>query len=1266
MAINMANCNEQKNPLQHNGTSRAERMLAALQQDYIKVDEKSFAQWIVFAQEFSKYINYYELNGEAAGNWTPFFSSDVSAVLGSLAIQDVEEYKRQIKSRFDFLKDDDSKTKVPGMKIKLNDLFSAIVSFCVSLDRYYRLVPADTTLKSLIENIIKVNLSSPLKNLLRYYEAAKNLNFLETGIDGKWRIFGEPAGDVLPVVSGNGLHELWWKHFSTAAQPLNSWTDYYTTIKNSSDESIFGLTAWDEYERISHAANHNLFAAVFQQFLMSFSRLVNAAENELMASIEKQNGHTPHYALFLAFLRLFRLAQDDINTITQRHLDFYYKEILQLKQRPALPNSAHIITELAKPAENFMLPKDTLYKAGKDGEGKDVLYALNYETTFNKAMVTDLRSVYFGTAEDNVTSPPVTNKNRLFAAPVINSADGNGAELTSVNKEWHPFANRIFSNGKIKAVAMPKAEIGFAVASHYLYLQEGKRQVSVKVATTFPGELIGKNYVLYVTTEKKWYKIVNDINVDFGRIEVDEDCVEFSFSLTGDEPAITNYNTAVHGGTLNMNVPVLKIILLNEAGSTYEFGSVTDTNKLRNITVTQIRIEVKVGMDATAPDNVGLKQLQVVTDAGVVDVSKPFMPFGPQPVKDKSFIIGNRELFTKRNASVILNIQWAGITGYTATNVAYPSPTTGFPTVKFDFLSGGKWESDISEFAIFDPTHPETISTAETALYSQTGFDEVYKHYGADSVSGFIRFFLNNSFGHAAYQTQLAMHLIGQSKSTPVSAPPFQNPGAVIPYTPLIQSLTISYSARSVATQMSFNNDDITSGTAEADYNSNEIFLFHIYPFGDAGQHAYLNKQTDQYLFPQFHHYGATGIAIEHQAEFYIGLQNLLPKQSVNILFQVMDGTANPTVNKPGEHIYWSYLSRNQWKNFDKNTISDGTLQLVQSGIIQFVIPADASTGNTIMPGGLLWLRAAVETVPDAVCKLVSVQAQAALVSYKDNENAADFLDKALPATTISKLKIPQSAIKKTTQPYSSFGGRPAEASSAYYMRVSERLRHKARAVTIWDYEHLVLEAFPLIHKVKCLNHTWSEGSKYNEVVPGHVTVITIPNLQQRNDIDPLRPYTSQAVLKSIKLYLEKRISCHVQLHVDNPLFEEVAIKFKLQLAQGYTDFAFYSAKLQEEITAFLSPWAYGKGEITFGGKIYKSVLINFIEERPYVDFILDAEMAHIDAYGHTFNPDNESITPSTAKSILVSAASAKHVIEPAPGSTTEKRYECDYLKQFD
>jgi hypothetical protein len=95
----------------------------------------------------------------------------------------------------------------------------------------------------------------------------------------------------------------------------------------------------------------------------------------------------------------------------------------------------------------------------------------------------------------------------------------------------------------------------------------------------------------------------------------------------------------------------------------------------------------------------------------------------------------------------------------------------------------------------------------------------------------------------------------------------------------------------------------------------------------------------------------------------------------------------------------------------------------------------------------------------------------------------------------------------------------------------------------------------------------------------------------------------------------------------------------------------------------FLSPWAFTEGGVpSFGGKIYKASLINFIEEQPYVDYVTDVQLFHdtSDAIG---TADLAEVQGSRAVSILVSAPASKHtiqVIHPAELEAAREKCSCD------
>jgi hypothetical protein len=303
--------------------------------------------------------------------------------------------------------------------------------------------------------------------------------------------------------------------------------------------------------------------------------------------------------------------------------------------------------------------------------------------------------------------------------------------------------------------------------------------------------------------------------------------------------------------------------------------------------------------------------------------------------------------------------------------------------------------------------------------------------------------------------------------------------------------------------------------------------------------------------------------------------------------------------------------------------VFDGTYDFQTTGIIKIDVPEDATNNNTIITGGLHWFCASVTAHADRFPMLVDVVTQAVEVVFDDNGNAPSHFDNALPAGSISKLSVKVAEVSKVLQPFASFDGKHAEVGKEFYTRVSERLRHKARAINAWDYEHLVLDRFPSIYKVKCIPHTdpnclCREHTEVNsdgvgettccgpQITPGHVLLVAIANLKNRNAINPLQPKTSRRTLLDIEAYLKKRSSPFVQIRARNPLYEQVLTFFRVKFVSG-TDKGYFLKKLNEELVQFLTPWAFDENaDVKFGQKIYASSIVNFIEERPYVDFITD------------------------------------------------------------
>lgn len=1202
-----SDCNQNTDTLKliREGTSQEQRVSAALDPAYAPVNERRPEHGMVFAQAYSAFLRYVDENNAVVGDWQPFFSRDVSVQLAVAATQDVAYYQQQVKASFDYLNSLEHASKPEQLKQHLGYLFSYIGTLAFRLDSLKEALPDEIALKAGLQNLIQGQLAPAFRRLLAYYKADRVL-------PAPHPLIAQEAPDLSILgTKARAFSEIYSNNFSKdwITDASATWADY--TLALTPDASVYGAGV-DVFERCNHLSTHALFTAAFDQFLKVYARVVSDARQALADSFTHRDDHEPHYALFIAFLRLFEHARAGSNTLTGRHLDFYYRDILKLKEKPAQPGHAHLLLELAKQAEAYELKAGRLFKAGKDSRGNEAFFASDLDFVANSAQVLALKTLYRHKNLPNESLP--FQDQRLFASPVANSEDGLGAKLTREDQSWHPFFNKIYADGTLSAINMPNAETGFAVASHYLWMAEGERTITL--AFTLNGASAGlmadhkDDVACLVTTEKGWLeKTATKFVAEAGILSLE-------LKLSGADPAITPYLAKTHGYAFATGLPVLAVKLKHDDNRDYIYALLQDA-------VCQ-KIDLTVSVE-------GLRTLAVSNDFGPVDTSKPFQPFGAQPVNGASLTVGSREVFQKQLQSAALQIGWQNPPGYYNSQAKDAGnnlvATASAPKINVAYLAAGSWSTPAGNFA-YSTTEYALGNAANTSVVDAADLagNEVYN---AAARYGYVRLVLDGDTGFKQYQIDLGNFL------AKIFPKPLVHPGAPV-LGPFANVLTMAYTATQDITLIADDKQEPASR------------FFHLAPFGQPVQLAPSNADVKAYLLPQFKA-GENPEANDSEAEFYIGLGDLKPPQNLALLFQVADGTADPLSNNPA--IHWSYLCRNEWVGFAPNEVEDQTGGLLNSGIISFAVPAKASADNTLLPAGMHWLRAAVTEESDAVCRLRMVAAQALKATFADKGNDPDFPAAVLMAGTISKLDSPDAAVKKISQPFETFGGRGAEPETAFYTRISERLRHKDRAIVLWDYERLVLEAFPQIYKAKCLNHTQYEPNEsgtgiYRELAPGHVTVVTLPNQQFQHLRDPLRPYTSLALLEDIKAFLHKRLSCFVRLHVKNPQFEEVSAAFKVRLQAG-ADETFQLRKLQEAVTRFLSPWAFSDAASpSFGGKIHQSVLLNFVEELPYVDYVTDFQLFHyliIDGVKQKL-PKIE-IEGSKAVSILVSVPAHLHEI---------------------
>jgi len=1183
MSTGCAICAQRADPLklERTGTHQLQRTLAAPDAASMLVDERSAEHGMVFASAYARHLPFVDADGNVDRTWAGFFSSDTSAQLAAAAIEDVSVYRTTVQELLRQLEDPELPALAADMRRALGAVFDCVGTLARRLDTLKEGLPAGEPLRATLANLVRSRLSPVLRQLIGFYLAGAALGVVDRAAlpTTASLILGREVEPFESLITGTRLSQDWPEGVGA-----NGWGSYLT-VDLAEPTGAYGDTI-NVVVMANHLATHNLFRAACETFLGGYARVVQDADVALQASFE-QPTHHPHYALFLAFLRLFDYARADVNAFAGKHLDFYYRRVLQLAERRAVPSRAHVLAELAKPVASHLLQGGTLLKAGRDAH-----FALDRDLVANKAVVAELKSLYRH-RKASTTEPLALDDGRIFANPVAN-----------VGESWHPFAGKTYVDGQLTSIDMPPAEVGFAIASHHLWLAEGTRVISLQINPTTPvagsPDLQPDDLRCRLTTAKGW------LETPVVEVGVSDNGVQLLLTVMPNDPPITPYDPAVHDYGLDTAQPVLVVTLRHRDDAPWTYPLLA---ALRVASVT-------LNTDVT-----GLKTLALANDQGPIDPSKPFLAFGSTPTANSSLVIGSKEVFQKVPSFIRL----------TGTLMAPAVANGTLPTVSFDFLDGGTWAplngeegSPLTLYYFYDFTQPP-LATPDLTPNDP---------YSTSSRGGFVRLKLSGGYGTDTYPVDLANWIAHRTETQPAQ-----------PVLPVFSSLTIDYQTA----------QDISPTTSSEAGGR----LFHVTPFGHAEQHA-----ANPPLLPQF----LAGPNEPSEGELYLGVQGLLPPQNLALLFQVAEGTANPLAVKPPSHLRWSYLRGNEWVSFPKDAVGDLTDGLLASGIVTLAMPGDATTEHTLLPQGEHWIRIAVASATDAVCKLVGVAAQAARATSAVPDGSAT-LTVDLPAGTITKLESPDAAVKAISQPYPAFGGRPLEDGKAFATRAGERLRHKDRAIALWDYEHLILEAFPGIYQARCLNHTLYDPTTcacgdYRELAPGHVTVVTIPDLAAPNPQDPLRPYTSLRVLGEIERFLKARMSCFATLHVRNPQFEEVRVALRVRFRDG-VDETFHLNRLRQEITEFLSPWAFRAGaRPQFNGTVHSSVLVNFIEERAYVDYVTDVRLFRKLPDASAEELMTETVVGSRAISILVSAPAAHHTVEAIHASDEVLDEDCGCLPQ--
>lgn len=1186
------------NLIVRDGKSQDMRALPALQDGYFNLDEMPFANLLAMATEYARLVKFYQLDNQPDGDWKPYFAADETIVIAQIL----------------------------STRLSVSEAY---------FELWWNKTPE-----------YKIGVAAP------------GWRIADLPMTGLARLLD---GWLVALASTNGVTAQKLRLLLISViERLCEDTSGFAAFLAAPGAGLALDPVWNEARGRSTAPRARVTKTSIKSNYYAFVKAVEMVQKEALLQLPdsmKSQTHDPAVGLLIAFIRLFDTLKKKLNRFTQRHLDFYYDQVLRIKPLGAVPDHTYLILEPTNPGLQVRIGAGTEFLAGLDAANRDILYAADGELIVTDAQVQALHTLFFN--RDRYISP----ERRLSEEDASALAEGR-------KKGWptHAWCDRIpvpvkqvvTDRDKLRSrplLGAPRsisemqhfsdARIGFALASNVLLLREGRRSVSVTLqfetadlekriaalalvmraeeekSGTAQGEsddmhlsdvfykAFQNMFRIAVTTTTGWFEVA-DYVPSHGPNPNGEQAswLRVAFELPLDAPAVVPYSSKIHGDGYVADVPVVRFVL-NPNAYLYPYGL------LRELPLAAARIEVAVA---------GCRQLVLHNNIGQLSATTPFNPFGPIPEVGAFLIVGSGEAAGKRLHSFDVQVEWSGLPtdggGFRSYYRGYRSTVdTEDYVAAVSVLTDGVWvpveEKAQPVVRLFNTGQNNSASKRidKNATLSCDGVIHRFKPnpvtlpaqplaYSPASRGGFFKFTLAGpkfAFGHREYPHALADSLKRNFKQKDWS---LHKDTPDVPYTPLIDSISVDYTASAT----------IRLDQPRAQLRSTwDNILVHLHPqgweaIGSASEPAPM-------LIPVYPDAG----------NLHIGISATTMKSIVTLFFHLREDSL-PLDRRTAGQVRWSYLSDNQWKSFyPQNIVSDTTHGFMVSGVVALNIPADISDSNTVMPAGLFWLRVSASGSLEKFCSVYSVYTQALRVT---RQRAADRQDEPaiiLPAATIKRTRKIIPGLGKITQAIDSVGGRCAETRPQLRLRVAERLRHKQRAVTAADYESLILQQFPDIYKVKCFANMATDRGPDDCVRPGHVLIVALPHLPtgDRNRT----PLLNGNLVHEVGDFVSRLASPSATISVENPVYEQIQIRCTVRLKKGLSG-GYYINRLNDDISEFLSPWS-GRGyRVHFGWCVRQHDVESFILGQDYVDSVTGFSMLRIAPTGE----DTYSLSDTAAE----------------------------------
>lgn len=583
-------------------------LVQALIPDPCLIDSRTTTDHLRILTEVASLINFYDRSNSKNGDWSPFLLKDPVFLVASIAKTSFQKvHTLFINTCAQVSNVIPSNEKNSFISNAFNQIFEQLIHIFQVIERWthYMLQSSyEYNLKTYIIGQVQQTYSQILWALLEF-ETQLNLYYKTL--------------TIIPVNTYlfQNYDQKIWKD-SKGKMPF--WTVLGLPTfpcENNAEEQCFDITKLTEND--IYTSLQKTGETIFN----FFNQCISYAQVEL-ENVKELKAKFPDTLLLRTFTELLIVYKNQINRLSQKHLQFYYNDILKQHKRSASADTAFICSDLAKKTDAFLLPIKTLFAAGQDANKNPIVFETTENVSLNPATIVDAYTL---------TQHSYNGKNTILTfnqapKPGVIAKDENG----NIQK-WKTFGSQLVPQGI--GVSM-----GFAFASPLLFLSQEATERKIIITYTFSEKIsvtqkdIFEHFTqYYLSTKTSWFE-VSISNTKLG-ISCIHDQLILTITLGPTDPAIVNFKENPDG--YKSAWPLYKMV-----SSQYEDPASPTIIK---------SIKVKTTITES-------QDFQLYSDFGALSTKKPFQPFGPTPNVAQNFIMGSAEAFSKPLDSITLNIDW--------------------------------------------------------------------------------------------------------------------------------------------------------------------------------------------------------------------------------------------------------------------------------------------------------------------------------------------------------------------------------------------------------------------------------------------------------------------------------------------------------------------------------------------------------------------------------------------------------------------------------